>query len=469
MSKESVYFTGKEEFLSMRPRSMRSYLDKETLLASSNGDFQPIDNYGHTILTHPRNSMNGNRNEQFIRAASIVIRNPLCAIATKALQDEITSARFIVEERQGSTWIEQYDTNFNQLLIEPNAQWDTNDLLRAYVTHLPNFGMTQMCLFGKGDVMPNGSINQQELAIDIPFPTQMQRDLRTPEAEFYQYTPFYAKKPLQFRSDRVITDAVYNPLSPFYGISTPIDTLARIFEIDDAYTREQEDFFRDGGMAKSVLIRKIDMTKEGGSTVAISDDNVEEQVQKLYSQVNQRVKRNIVGLKGDWDLKQLGSGIDSLFQEGLSHSLQVQIAGAYGVPASLYLVGLKLSNQRASRQMDAIDFYARTIFNLMTRISGKFNRHIIPRFADRTKFRFRFDVSEMPLAQFTRLQDNREKERWFQANIINRGFLWEMLDLPVERLSEEEKKEMYGGNKGAGADLSNGTGSQSITSLNGND
>lgn len=465
----SVNFQGKDVYMSLTPRSLRSLITKEDILTSASGDFQPVDDLGHTILTRPRNQQGNKQEYKYFAAAQILTKNPLCAIATKTLQDELTSARFIVEERQGNTWVEQYDTEYNQIIEEPNANWDTDDLLRAYVTHLPNFGIVRMCLFGKGDTMPDGSINKQDLAIDIPFPTQMMPDLTRADAPYYRYQPFFAKKPLNFKSDRVIEDKVYNPLSPFYGISTPVDNLDRIFAINNFYLKEMGDFFEDGGMAKGILTRRIDFSKEGGTAVRITDANIEEQIQKVYNQVNRGIKRNIVGLLGDWELKQLGTGIENLAQKDLVHNLEVLVAGAYGVPASIFWIGLVYSNQRASRQMDSITFYARTIFNLMKRIASKFNRHIITRFGAKGKFRFRFDTSQMPLAQFTRLQDNREKERWFQQRVINRGHLWEFLDLPIERLSQTERDEMYQGNKGAGADLNVGAGDQNISAQNGNE
>jgi hypothetical protein len=165
--------------------------------------------------------------------------------------------------------------------------------------------------------------------------------------------------------------------------------------------------------------------------------------------------------------QQLSTGLKDLMQKEMSHYLQMLVAGTYGVPASLYWVGLQLSNQRASRQLDAIGFYSRTIFNMMQSIENKMNHKLIPMLDAKRKFRFKFNVSEMPLAQTVRLADNREKERWFQAQVINREYLYEFLNLDTSRLTEQEKNEWYQGNKGAGADMNNGAGEQDLATNNG--
>lgn len=460
MARGNVQFDGIETYAAMTPGRLRHRLEKAELLEATGVDFIPLTPEGRTLRTTPNIS-----NEPFAyrinKATQIITKNPLCYIATKAIQDEVTSADLIVQEKQGNTWVKHEDNDLEVLIESPNADLTKDDLLRAWVTHLPNFGYTQLQVFGENDILPTGKQNKQPVALDIPYPTQLMRDLRTANGNYF-YRPYFSNDIKIVSNERVFTDKNYHPKNPFGGIAVATDVLDRIFQIDTFYTRQMSDFFEDGGMPRGLLTRKIDITKEPNDSYKITQKEVEEQVQNMYAQVNTRyIRRNIAGLKGDWDWQTLSAGLDNLLQKDLAHFLEVLVAGTYGVPASLYWVGLELSNQRASREQDAIGFYARTIHNLMTRIAQKLNNSVVPLLGFGGKFRFFFDVSQMPLSQVLRLPNNREKERWFQTQIINRGMAWDLLGLPVDQLSDKEKKEMYQGNKGAGASLNNGAGNQS--------
>ena len=454
------------------PSGLRRRLDKSTILQSAVRDFQPVDDIGNTLRTSPLDAEK-TAAYRYLQAAIIMTSNPLCFIATKALQDEVTSAKLIVEEKQGNTWVKHEGSELEDLIEEPTEYSDKLDFLRAYVAQLPNFGKVQILVLGQGDTLPDGRINNKPIAMDIPMPTRLVKDFRVPTQERYLYQPLFATKSVSVEGDRVITDKSFNPVNPYEGISVTGDVLDGIFNIDRQYRKMVSDFFDDGGMPRGLLIKRIDVTKDPNEMAITPDTEVTAQIQKLYNQVNQRGRRrNLAGIKGDWDYKQLTAGLTDLLNKDLTHHLEVLVSGVYGVPASLFWVGLQLSNQRASRQMDAIGFYSRTIYNLMQGIETKLTRKLLKTIQIYTgvnlkKFRLRFDTSEMPLAQFTRLSDNREKERWWQEQIIPRGYLYDFLNLDKSRLTGEQLEEMYQGSKGAGADLNIGKGSQSIEEGNG--
>jgi hypothetical protein len=200
-----------------------------------------------------------------------------------------------------------------------------------------------------------------------------------------------------------------------------------------------------------VLSRRYDFSKE--DIPDMPDEVVEEAVRRVSSQSLRTGVQDMIGLAGDWNINKIGSMLPELINKDLLHQIEILVKGVYGVPASIFWAGLAESNQRASRQQDSIDFYQDKIHRFQKRIANRLGDFLIPKVLPKArKFRLYYDVSEMPLAQYSVTKDYRMYERWWIRGVIKRGRFLEKVNEPTDDYTQEELEEYYAsGNAGMGA------------------
>lgn len=427
-------------------------LDRLSLLNRAAVDFIPVSRKGGTMETNPLIETDDIFWEKrYSHAARIMITNPLCFAATRILQDTMSDAPLVVQERQSDgEWKNHESNELAQWLEQPNLTMDNEELNVAYTTHIHTFGCIYAIMFQKGDILPNGmrctSPNQFE-------PIYPQRFLAQREGMRmkYYYQPIGYEQWLDLKPENVFMDVLYNPIAHGIGISLPSNPLRQVFRIHQLYFNQIESFFSKGAKADYVLSRRYDFSKE--DIPEIPDDVVEEAVRRVSSQSMRTGVQDMIGLAGDWQVNRIGSMLPELMNKDLLHQLEILIKGVYGIPASIFWAGLAESNQRASRQQDSIDFYQDKIHRFQKRIAKRLGNFLIPMvLKGKGKFRLFYDVSEMPLAQYTTTKDFRMWERWWIRGVIKRGRFLQKVNEPTNNYTSEELEEYYaGGNAATGA------------------
>jgi hypothetical protein len=450
-------------------RPLSRTLDRVALLRQSGMNFIPVGN-GKTIRTSPFiEDSTANWRERYVEAALIYLTNPLCYSAQSLINDELADARIVVEEKQGSKWKIHDDNPLINWLQHPNPTMDIQEFMRAYSTHLHTFGSVYAFMFQKGDIFPNGKINQDVNCLDIIFPGRIAEDtVSNPYGIDWWYLPNGYEEPLKLSPESLFTDVLYNPIAHSLGVSLPNSPLETVFAIHKIYMQNIKRFFDIGAVPTHLMTRVVDITKDANS-MGITDDLIEESVQKIYNQVGRGGRRpnGILGLRGDWRVTRLGSPLPELMNKDLLQYIDALVSGVYKIPPSLFWAGMESSGQRASRQQDSIDFYNMKIRPLLIRITSRLSHFLVPLFIPNSKAKFRigFDVSEMPLAQYAVTKQYRMYERWYQLRLITRGKFLEYVNEPTNDLTKEEYDEFYQGGEKTGASI--GTGDQSTEDNNG--
>jgi len=446
-------------------RPLSRTLDRVSLLRQSGMNFIPFDGNGRTIRTSPIIEDNAvSWRERYVEAALIFLTNPLCYAAQSLINDEMADARIVVEEKQGSKWKIHDDNPLIDWLQHPNPMMDIEEFIRAYCTHLHTFGGVYSYMFQRGDIFPNGKINQNVNCFDLIFPGRIAEDpVSNPYGMNWYFLPLGYDEPLKLSSSSLFIDVLYNPIAHNLGVSLPNHPLNQIFKIHKLYMNNIERFFAVGAVPTHVMSRLVDITKDANS-MSVTDDQVEEAVQRIYNQVGAGGRRpnGVLGLRGDWRVSRLGSPLPELMNSDLLQYVDALISGVYKIPPSLFWAGMQSSNQRASRQQDSIDFYNMKIRPLLVRITSRLSDYLVPLFIkdSKAKFRIGYDVSEMPLAQYAVTKQYRMYERWYQLRLIQRGTFLEYVNEPTDTLTKEELAEWYQG--GGATGMSAGTGDQPV-------
>lgn len=457
-----------------RPRPLQRRIETMTLLRRSGVNFIPFDANGRTIRTNPiLEDSTFSWRERYVEAGIIYLTNPLIFAGTNLINDELADGRVVVEEKQGTLWKEHTNNTLTDWIQQPNGSMDIKEFFRAYSTHFHTFGSVSAIMFQPGDILPNGKINDRPNCLDIVFPGRMAEDpASNPYRVEWYYVPigYEDKEPFRVNPDALFQDVVYNPLAHSLGVSLPNNPLEKILEIHRLYIRQISRFFNHGAVPSHLLTRVIDSTKEA-TALSITDDEIEEAIQRIYATVGRGARRDgeWLGLRGDWRATRMGSPLTELMNKDLLQYIEALVSSVYGVPSSIFWLGLQASNQRASRQQDSIDFWNRKIKPLQERICQRVGKFLMPKFfTERQAKRFRLwvDTSEMPLAQYANTRQYRMYERWYQMRIIPRGKFLNYVNEPTDDYTQEQLDEFYDGGKGE-EQLNVGKGEQDTEDNNG--
>jgi hypothetical protein len=427
-------------------------LDRLALLNRAAVDFIPIGRKAITMDTNPLIETDDIFWERrYSHAARIMLTNPICYTATRILQDTMSDAPLVVQERQSTGKWKNHDANELALFLEhPNPSMDNEELNVAYTTHMHTFGCIYIIMFQKGDILPNGLRCEVNNQFEPIYP---QRFLVQTEGmtRRYYFLPIGREEWIEVKKENVFMDVFYNPIAHGIGVSLPSNPLRKIFEIHELYFQQIRSFFTKGAKADYVLSRRYDFSKE--DIPDMPDEVVEEAVRRVSSQSLRTGVQDMIGLAGDWNINKIGSMLPELINKDLLHQIEILVKGVYGVPASIFWAGLAESNQRASRQQDSIDFYQDKIHRFQKRIANRLGDFLIPKVLPKArKFRLYYDVSEMPLAQYSVTKDYRMYERWWIRGVIKRGRFLEKVNEPTDDYTQEELEEYYAsGNAGMGA------------------
>lgn len=449
------------------PRATRKHLS----LGASSADFIPMNDAGRTLTTRPLSEEAATIDYNYRDAAIALITNPLIYSAQRTINDTLADARFYLATQDSlGIWREDASTWVTDWLEAVNSSMDIEELLRAYATHLKTFGVVRGLLFQAGDQLPSGLMNTVPNQFDIVYPARLQPDYRYEENTLtYLYEPIHALQTYEVPNAGVFSDADYNPLVHSQGAGTMRSQLGDIVDLDLVYKRELVAVMHNHGSPAHVLIKKVSLNADGLYAVSdVSDDMIDAAVQKVVQTVgiNGRRQGGWVGLRGDWDIKDVGSPLKDLINKDLVYFIESRIAMRYGIPASVFWIGLENSNQRASRQSDSIDFYTRTIHPLLKRFTKRLNQFLMPRFFGKnSKHKLVFDTSAMPAAQQLQLERNREIERRWQVRLVKRGATLDALQLGRSGYTTEELEAFYDGSNNQG--MNAGAGQQSPSLNNG--
>jgi hypothetical protein len=305
---------------------------------------------------------------------------------------------------------------------------------------LVNIGCARGIIYGQNQRTFTGEVTTQYATFEFELPTRLKRtkggyyylkdDKELPVKEASVFNHY--KDP----SARRVLGEMFTP-----------KTTKQILDIHRIYIDYIHSFFKDGGIPEYLLVRNIDVNKEPNILSNISRNEITEEIERFYSNVNgANGRKNVVGLRGDWDLKQLGSPIENILQPQIVQWIELTISAHYGVPPSLFWAGLQYSNQRASRQSDSIDFYQRTISNLLQRLEERLTKFFCTILNDsNSKFKVQFDRKTMPLAQDVLIRDGVQVQREWTQKMLTREQMSEKAGIDVSHLTEEEKKSYYDG------------------------
>lgn len=436
-----------------RKRPLERRIEKLALLQASGVNFIPLDGAGRTLRTSPIIEDSAiNWRERFVEAAMIYITNPLCFSATSLINDELADCRYIVEEKQGYKWKEHTNNDLAYWMEEPNQTMDWKELIRAYSTHFHTFGTVNGFMFQKGDILPNGKINDSSNCFDLIFPGRIVEDKESnPYGIDWLYVPYGYEEYFKLNKDSLFMDVLYNPIAHSLGIALSTNPLDKIFKIHRLYMRTIERFFTAGAMPSHVLTRVVDIQKEA-SSMSITDEEIEATINRIYSRVGRGGTRESgwLGLRGDWKVNKVGTELPDLINKELLHLCDTAVGAVYKIPSSLFWAGMEASGQRANMQQDSINFYNMKIKPFRERIVNRLGQYFVPLFIKgktSRQFRISADVSESALAQYSNAKQFRMYERWYQLRVIPRGEFLEWVEEPklAESLSKKEYDEYYSG------------------------
>jgi HK97 family phage portal protein len=374
--------------------------------------------------------------------ARIYICNDLAWTCINLVSSTAALAKLKVRIKDGNDYKYLPDHPLQKVLDFPNASMTQFDLVQAYVTHQLLFGnvtmlllrdeMTRVCplciecaaqepclhalyYFSTGaikQVMPVHPSLIKEKVVQMPDSDEFRKVLF--------YCPYTNGNRTEYpiHPDNVLTDPLYNPEVGWYGVS-PTYLLKRWLDLDNAMTSQITQFFENGAIPSMIVSLKP------GTNFTYEDEPntlVAKMKEAWLNQFSARGKTEKAPafVYGDIDVKEVQSRIDDTVGKSLYFEIQDRVCATYGVPPTLYEVGMATSSQKANASQGEKDFYNRTISKVLTRLQQKINHLIVPSY-NTPNLEVGWDISDLGIASFlTDIKEKRITTHW-QLGLINRN------------------------------------------------
>lgn len=363
-------------------------------------------------------SSNGNQLLQqfdYDTISRLYITNDLVWTCINIVSSTVALGKLKVRVRNGKDITYLPDHPLQKMLDFCNGSMTQFDLLQSYVTHQMLYGNVSMLLW-RATMLDCC----EDCAIDDP-KNCVNRFLANTTGPIVQIMPIYPDKLIQkelpgtgrvlffwcpdgvggvqypIHPDNIITDPYYNPAIGWYGVS-PTFLLSRWIGLDVAMTSQLTEFFENGSIPSLLISLKpgANFNYDGEPTTLV--DKMKDSWMEKYS-ANGKTKRAPAFVYGDVTVERIQENIKETIGKEIYYEIQGRICATYGVPPTLYEMGLKYGSQKANAQQGEMDFYNRTISIILTRILNKMNQLVVPSY--KTKgLEVAWDLSDMGVAAF---------------------------------------------------------------------
>jgi HK97 family phage portal protein len=328
------------------------------------------------------------------------------------------------------------DHPLQKMLDFPNTSMSQFDLIQSYVTHQNVFGtvaiillraeMLEVCpvcideghvdcmhkllYYNQGPIaqmMPVHPSNIEQNYVDLP-------DGR--KRKYFFYVPEPGRK-YPIHPDNIITDPMYNTDVGWYGVS-PTYLLKRWLDLDNAMTQQVTDFFENGAIPSLLVNMKpgtnFTYEQEPDTLMQMMKDSW---MKKFSSSGAERKTPAFV--YGDVHVERIQEQIEETIAKNLYYEIQGRVCATYGVPVTLYEMGMRYGSQRSSAEQHEKDFYNRTICKILARFESKINQLVVPSY-DTPGLHVVWDLSEMGIASFLLQEKKAAIKKDWELGLISR-------------------------------------------------
>lgn len=344
-------------------------------------------------------------------------------------------AKLKVRVRKGNKVKYLPDHPLQKLLDFGNSSMTQFDLLQSYVTHQLLFGnitmlliredMLRMCPMCEDECSEECThrlffFTEGPVAQIIPVhPSNLtQKVVPGTNKKYFFYKPNGLNgKEYPIHPDNLITDPLYNPDISWYGVS-PTFLLNRWLNLDGLMTQQLEDFFASGSIPSMIVSLKpgTNFNYDGEPNKLVED--MKEKWMKQFSAKGEK-ERSPAFVYGDVTVERVQENIKETIGKEIYYEIQGRVCATYGVPPTLYEMGLRWGSQRASSEQAEKDFYNRTISKILARFQNKITQLVVPSY-NQPGLEVSWDLSELGIASFLLKEKELKIERHWEKGLLKR-------------------------------------------------
>lgn len=327
------------------------------------------------------------------------------------------------------------DHPLQAVLDFPNSTMTQFDLIQAYVTHQLLFGSVTMLLLrqdmtAKCDVCKDTNEEcTHQLYADTTSPVLQIMPVhpdnisieyvKAVDKNIFFYTPHGPSgKRYIIHENNMLTDPFYNPDKSWYGVS-PTHLLQRWLQLDYSMTNQAEQYFANGAIPSMIVSLKPGNNYTYDTQPATLVEKMKESWMNQFSAVGKATKSPAF-VFGDIDVERVQDKVDETIGKNIYYEIAGRVCATYGVPPTLYEMGLRYGAQRASAEQHEKDFYNRTISKILTRFKLKLDQLVLPSYND-PDLELYWDLSELGIAGFLiKDKESRIQKHW-ELGLIQRS------------------------------------------------
>lgn len=344
------------------------------------------------------------------------ICNDLVWTCINLVSSTAAAAKLKVRQRKGTKVKYLPDHPLQKMLDFNNSSMGQFDLIQAYVTHQLLFGNVTMLLLREKMLKacpmcieancPEDCIHRLFFYTDGPIvqimpvhPSNIVKKRLTSDGKTY----FFYKpegdngKEYPIHPDNLITDPLYNPDVDWYGVS-PTFLLQRWLSLDVAMTQQLNEFFESGSIPSMIVSLKPGTNfNYDGEPNTLVESMKEKWMAQFAAKGNKQ--RSPAFVYGDVSVERVQENIKETIGKEIYYEIQGRVCATYGVPPTLYEMGLRWGSQRASSEQAEKDFYNRTISKILIRFQNKIEQLVLPSYNEKG-LEVTWDLTNVGIASF---------------------------------------------------------------------
>lgn len=321
------------------------------------------------------------------------------------------------------------------VLDAPNSSMTQFDLIQAYVTHQLLFGTVTMLLLraDMSAVCPvceeTGDECTHQLYFDSESPVlqimPVHPDnikveyIKSLDQNIFYYSPNgKSGKLYPIHPNNMLTDPFYNPDKAWYGVS-PTKLLERWLQLDFSMTHQVQQYFENGAIPSMIVSLKPGNNYTYDTQPATLVAQMKEGWMNQFSAQGKAAKSPAF-VFGDIDVQKVQEKVNDTVGQTLYYEIAGHVCATYGVPPTLYEMGLRYGAQRASAEQHERNFYNNTISKILVRLKLKLEQHVLPSYND-PNLELYWDTSDMGIAAFlTKEKEARIQKHW-EIGLVQRA------------------------------------------------
>lgn len=320
-------------------------------------------------------------------------------------------------------------------LDSPNASMTQFDLIQAYVTHQLLFGSVTMLLLRNEmtAVCPICEETGEECIHQLYFdstspvaqimpvhPDNIKIEyIKSLDRNIFYYTPNgKTGKQYPIHPNNMLTDPFYNPDKAWYGVS-PTKLLERWLKLDTIMTSQADQYFENGSIPSMIVSLKPGTNYTYDTQPDVLVQKMKEGWKNQFS-ASGKAQKSPAFVFGDISVEKVQENVDETVGKMLYYEIAGRACAVYGVPPTLYEMGLRYGAQRASAEQHEKDFYSRTISKILYRLKLKLDTLVLPSYND-PDLELWWDLSDMPIAAFLIKDKEARIETHWEKGLVKRA------------------------------------------------